>query len=250
MPASAGPAWRIEPLGDRCLMVEFGARVDPVINQTVHAFADHLIAQALPGVTDVVPAFTTVAIHYQPQAWVDESGLQAPHERLQAVLAAALAQGHLGAARASREVEIPVCYGGELGPDLEEVADACAMSPESVIARHVASLHAVYMLGFAPGFPYMGGLDPSLSRPRRATPRVRIPAGTVAIAREQSAIYTFETPGGWNLIGCTPLALFTPQASPPTLLQPGDRIRFVPISREVFDAARRAESGHSVEGTR
>ncbi len=106
---------------------------------------------------------------------------------------------------------------------------------------HGASDHMVYMLGFAPGFPYMGGLDARLAMPRRSTPRVRIPAGTVAIAREQSAVYTLETPGGWNLIGRTPLALFTPHASPPTLLRPGDHVRFVPISQAQFDAWREDE---------
>lgn len=234
--------WRIEPLGDRCLMVEFGQRVDPRINAAVHAFADHLIAHPIAGVTDVVPAFTTVALHYRPDALDDDGSTDAPHRRLQRRLEALLARGIEGADQASRLVEIPVCYGGDLGPDLDEVAAACAMSAGEVIERHAASPHVVYMLGFAPGFPYMGGLDPRLAMPRRSTPRVRIPPGTVAIAREQSAVYTFETPGGWNLIGCTPLALFTPQADPPTLLRPGDRIRFVPITREAFEAARAGAS--------
>ena len=111
------------------------------------------------------------------------------------------------------------------------------MTPEEVIEAHVASAHEVFMLGFSPGFPYIGGLDPRLSLPRRSTPRTHIPAGTVAIARDQTAIYTFETPGGWNLIGRTPLRLFDPLADPPCRLQPGDRIRFVPISPSEFDAA-------------
>ena len=241
MPESTASEWRIDALGDRCLMVEFGQRVDPRINEAVHAFADHLIDQPIAGVTDVVPAFTTVAVHYRPDSIDPDGSADPPHRRLQRRLAALLAQGIEQVSRASRLVEIPVCYGADLGPDLDEVASACAMSAQEVIARHAASPHVVYMLGFAPGFPYMGGLDPRLAMPRRATPRVRIPQGSVAIAREQSAVYTFETPGGWNLIGCTPLALFTPQADPPTLLRPGDRIRFVPITREAFDAARAAE---------
>ena len=232
------PGWRIDALGDRCLMIEFGQRVDPRINAAVHAFADHLIEHPIAGVTDIVPAFTTVAVHYRPEAIEPDASIDPPHRRLHRRLAALLAQGVERAARQTRVVEIPVCYGGDLGPDLEEVANACALSPDEVIARHAASPHVVYMLGFAPGFPYMGGLDPRLAMPRRSTPRVRIPQGSVAIAREQSAVYTFETPGGWNLIGCTPLSLFTPQADPPTLLRPGDHIRFVPITREAFDAAR------------
>ena len=230
--------WRIDALGERCLMVEFGQRVDPRINAAVHAFADHLIDHPIAGVTDVVPAFTTVAVHYRPEGIDDDASGDLPHRRLQRRLAELLAHGIEGAARQTRLIEIPVCYGGDLGPDLDEVASTCGMPAGEVIERHAASPHVVYMLGFAPGFPYMGGLDPRLAMPRRSTPRVRIAPGSVAIAREQSAVYTFETPGGWNLIGCTPLALFTPQADPPTLLRPGDRIRFVPISREAFDAAR------------
>ena len=233
--------WRIDALGERCLMVEFGQRVDPRINAAVHAFADHLIDHPIAGVTDVVPAFTTVAVHYRPEGIDDDASGDLPHRRLQRRLAELLAHGIEGAARQTRLVEIPVCYGGDLGPDLDEVASTCGMPAHEVIERHAASPHVVYMLGFAPGFPYMGGLDPRLAMPRRSTPRVRIPPGSVAIAREQSAVYTFETPGGWNLIGCTPLALFTPQADPPTLLRPGDRIRFVPISREAFEAARAGE---------
>lgn len=232
------PTWRIEPLGDRCLMLEAGQRVDPRINQAVHALARHLLDHPIEGVTDIVPAFTTVAVHYRPEAFAPnpagESAYRSLHRRLEVILAAGVASRHAEV----REVEIPVCYGGKWGPDLDEVATTCGLTPEQVIERHAASPHVVYMLGFAPGFPYMGGLDPSLAMPRRATPRVRIPPGSVAIAREQSAIYTLETPGGWNLIGCTPLALFTPQADPPTLLSPGDRIRFVPITVAAFEAAR------------
>ncbi|MBP8310364.1 MAG: 5-oxoprolinase subunit PxpB [Burkholderiaceae bacterium] len=238
MPDPDPAGWRIDALGERCLMVEFGQRVDPRINAAVHAFADHLIDHPIAGVTDVVPAFTTVAVHYRPEAIDGDASGDPPHRRLHRRLAELLARGIEGAVRQTRLVDIPVCYGGDLGPDLDEVASTCGMPAGEVIARHAASPHVVYMLGFAPGFPYMGGLDPRLAMPRRSTPRVRIPPGSVAIAREQSAVYTFETPGGWNLIGCTPLALFTPQADPPTLLRPGDRIRFVPISREAFDAAR------------
>ena len=129
-----------------------------------------------------------------------------------------------------RVVEVPVCYGGDFGPDLAEVAVACDLTPDDVIARHAPSPHVVHMLGFAPGFPYMGGLDARLTVPRRATPRTAVPAGSVAIARDQSAIYPFEAPGGWNLIGRTPLRLFRPTTQPPCLLEPGDEVRFVPIS--------------------
>jgi len=235
MEHGTGGNWRIDPVGDRCLMIEFGQRVDPQINQTVHAMADYLLEHPLPGVTDVVPAFTTVAVHYRPELIAaGDSTDTIPYRRLERAIEAILTRGVASTGRAARTVEIPVCYGGEFGPDLDEVATACGLTPGQVVELHGASDHMVYMLGFAPGFPYMGGLDPRLAMPRRSTPRVKIPAGTVAIAREQSAVYTLETPGGWNLIGRTPIELFTPHASSPTLLRPGDHVRFVPISQEQF----------------
>lgn len=238
----AQQGWKIDAVGDRCLMVELGRRVDPEINAAVRALADRLLDAAIEGVTDVVPAFTTVAVHYRPEAFAGAAGAGAdddiPHRRLARRIEAILAAGIAGARHDARTVEIPVCYGGEFGPDLDEVAAACGLTPQQVIELHAASPHLVYMLGFAPGFPYIGGLDARLAMPRRSTPRVRVPPGSVAIAREQSAIYTLETPGGWNLIGRTPIELFRPHSSPPSLLRPGDRVRFVPIDRERFDAIR------------
>jgi inhibitor of KinA len=231
--------WRIEAVGDRCLMVVFGQHVDPAINARVHALADHLIDHPVAGVIDVVPAFTTVAVHYRPEQVAGISASLSPHAALQDSITAILTRGVTANRTQARTVDIPVCYDEEFGPDLQEVALACGFSTDEVIRRHGASDHVVYMLGFAPGFPYMGGLDPSLAMPRRSTPRVKIPAGTVAIAREQSSVYTLETPGGWNLIGRTPLRLFRPRNDPPTLLRPGDRVRFVPISRERFDELER-----------
>lgn len=210
-------------------MVRFGDHVEAAVNEAVHAYAANLLRQPPEGLLDVVPAFTTVAVHYRPGT--DARALVSHLLRL-------LEAGRADAALAVRQVEIPVCYGGEAGPDLDEVAAACGMSAAEVIERHAASAHWVCMLGFAPGFPYMAGLDPRLQMPRRATPRVRIAPGTVAIARDQSCVYTLETPGGWNLIGRTPVALFTPLEASPTLLRPGDRVRFVPIAAEAYATAR------------
>jgi inhibitor of KinA len=221
-------------MGDRCLIVEFGQRVDPEINRTARSVADHLLAHPIEGVVDIVPAFTSVAVHYRPEAFSDSSTHDPPYQRLRRQIEAILAQGVVRQSDVARLVEVPVCYGGDFGPDLAGVAAACGLTPEQVIELHGASPHVVYMLGFAPGFPYLGGLDPRLAMPRRTTPRTKVPAGTVAIAREQTAIYSLETPGGWNLIGRTPLKLFTPQANPPCLLQLGDRVRFVPIPLEHF----------------
>lgn len=223
--------WRIAPLGDRCLVVEFGKRVDPEIGRTARSFAAQLLANPLDGVLDIVPAFTSVAVHYRPDAF---AGPELPHAHLRRELEAMLARGVAAQSVASRVVEVPVCYGAEFGPDLDEVAAACGLTPDDVIRLHGASPHVVYMLGFAPGFPYVGGLDERLAVPRRSTPRTAIPAGSVAIARDQSVIYPLETPGGWNVIGRTPLRLFDAAAEPPCLLQPGDEVRFVPLSLEQF----------------
>ena len=232
MSSNADAAWRIEPMGDRCLIIEFGRHVDPEINRTARSVALDLLAHPIEGVVDIVPAFTTVAVHYRPEAVAD--GL--PYQKMCQSIESILGGSTVRERAMTRVVEVPVCYGGAFGEDLPAVAAACKLAPEQVIELHVASPHVVYMLGFAPGFPYIGGLDPRLAVPRRATPRARIPAGTVAIAREQTAIYSLETPGGWNMIGRTPLKLFDPAADPPCLLQAGDEVRFVPLSEEQYRA--------------
>jgi inhibitor of KinA len=225
-----------QPMGDRCLIVEFESRVDPAINARVRSVAQHLISHPIEGVVDIVPAFTTVAVHYRPEAVPDGLPSESPYRRLCRAIERGLARGVTPTDASARTVEVPVCYGGAFGPDLDEVADQCKLTPQRVIELHAGSPHQVYMLGFAPGFPYLGGLDPRLEMPRRATPRTKVPAGSVAIAREQSAIYSIETPGGWNILGRTPLKLFTPETDPPCLLQPGDNVRFVPVTVEQFNA--------------
>ena len=231
-----------QPMGDRCLIIEFESRVDPEINARVRSVARHLLTHPIEGVVDIVPAFTTVAVHYRPEAVRDGPPSESPYRRLCRSIERILAQGIARPDAGARVVEVPVCYGGELGPDLDEVAVQCRMTPQQVIALHAASPHQVYMLGFAPGFPYLGGLDSRLETPRRSTPRTKVPAGSVAIAREQSAIYSIETPGGWNILGRTPLKLFTPETVPPCLLQPGDNVRFVPISAEQFNAMQQSRA--------
>jgi inhibitor of KinA len=231
--AAAQAAWRIVPLGDCCLVVEFEQKVDAEINRKARTLANLLLARPPQGVVDVVPAFCTVALFYRPEQFAAEPS---PFQQLRLAIEAMLEAGVESAQGQERVVRVPVCYGGEHGPDLEEVAAACGMTPDEVVRIHIASEHVVFMLGFSPGFPYIGGLDPRLSLPRRATPRTSIPAGTVAIAREQSVIYSFETPGGWNLIGRTPMKLFDPFAEPPCRLQAGDRIRFFPIPPDEFDS--------------
>jgi inhibitor of KinA len=231
--------WRIEPLGDRCVVVEFEQKVDAAVNRQARSLAHALTLQPPPGVLDVAPAFCSVAVFYRPEAYAPQPS---PFQQLKARIAALLAAGIADDEVPARAVRIPVCYGGEHGPDLAEVARACGMTTDEVISAHVASDHVVFMLGFSPGFPYIGGLDPALSVPRRATPRTRIPAGTVAIARDQTAIYSLETPGGWNLIGRTPLRLFDPKGEPPCRLQPGDRIQLAAIPSGDFESEAKAST--------
>ena len=216
---------RFLPCGDRAVTVEWGSTIDENINRQVHAFARKVEALSHPAITEVVPTYRSATVHYRPEVF--------SYEELNQLLAP-LAQGSAEEAEELPVVEIPVCYGGEYGPDLEEVAQHCSLTPEEVIARHTAPTYRIYMLGFTPGFPYLGGMDPSIAAPRRKEPRIQIPAGSVGIAGEQTGVYPIVSPGGWQLIGRTPLRLFDPQREQPILLSAGAGIRFVPIDEETF----------------
>lgn len=237
-PARAQPSCPdVEPLGDTALLLRFGDRIDAATNARVHAAAATLRAAALPGLVDVVPAYASLTLHYRPGAWRD--GTVAPWRRFADAVRDALAATSIVPARPLREVDIPVCYGGEHGPDLDALAVALGLATEDVVARHSGGDYRVAMLGFAPGFPYLLGLDASLHAPRLARPRTRVPRGSVAIGGAQTGIYPSELPGGWQLIGRTPLVLFDPQREPVCVLAPGDFVRFRAITRAEFDAIER-----------
>ncbi len=216
---------RFLPCGDQAVTVEWGNTIDEYINRQVHAFARKVEALSHPAITEVVPTYRSATVHYRPEVL--------SYEELKHLLAP-LAQGSAEEAEELPVVEIPVCYGGEYGPDLLEVAQHCSLTSEEVIARHTAPTYRIYMLGFTPGFPYLGGMDPSIAAPRRREPRIHIPAGSVGIAGEQTGVYPIVSPGGWQLIGRTPLRLFDPQKEQPMLLSAGAGIRFVPIDEEAF----------------
>ncbi len=216
---------RFLPCGDQAVTVEWGSTIDEHINRQVHAFARKVEELSHPAITEVVPTYRSATVHYRPEVF--------SYEELKHLLAP-LAQGSAEEAEEFPVVEIPVCYGGEYGPDLLEVAQHCSLTPEEVIARHTAPTYRIYMLGFTPGFPYLGGMDPSIAAPRRKEPRIQIPAGSVGIAGEQTGVYPIVSPGGWQLIGRTPLRLFDPQREQPILLSAGAGIRFVPIDEETF----------------
>jgi KipI family sensor histidine kinase inhibitor len=235
MPAfSRDSTLRVEALGDRALLAILGKGIDPGVNDEVHRLASLIRERELPGVHDLVPAYATVAVHYDPAAWSGDK--VPPHEALKNEILRLWEGAGTSSFPPARQVDIPVCYGGAFGPDLAEVAGLCALSEEEVIARHAAAAYRVYMIGFSPGFAYLGGLDPTIATPRRATPRLKVPAGSVGIAGMQTGIYPVTTPGGWQIIGRTPKPLFLPTQENPCLLYPGDRLRFVPIDEAAFQA--------------
>lgn len=226
------PRPTLEPLGDDALLLRWGDRVDAATNRHVLGCAARLRAEPPSWLRDVVPAYASLALH------VDTGSIAAAGGTPLAVVASWLStrlddDDGENAAAAGVVVEIPVCYGGEFGPDLDDVAAACGLTRDEVIARHTRPDYPVAMLGFSPGFPYLLGLDPTLATPRLATPRARVPEGSVGIGGAQTGIYPDAGPGGWRLIGRTPRRLFDPARATPSLLLPGDRVRFVAI-----DAAR------------
>jgi inhibitor of KinA len=236
-PSSARPHWRILPQGDRCIVVSFGDRIDADLGRTCLAAARKLRDAHWAGVTDVVPSFAAVAVHYRPDGLGDGPTCASLTDRINALLAEGIPADAVG----GRDIDIPVCYGGDHGPDLANVAQAAGLSPDAVIALHSQRRSMVFMLGFAPGHAYLGVHDEPLNIPRRPSPRTAVPPGAVAVANRQTVIYPSRLPGGWNIIGATPLTLFDPAREPASLLQPGDSVRFVPISPEEFDRIRKGQ---------
>jgi inhibitor of KinA len=230
---AARPSPQLFPLGDAAVVVQFGESISPAIHLAIQAFNAHLTQQPFVGLRECVSAFTTLTVYYDP--WlVSEQGHYLPYERVCAVLQERLLEAPPAPAVTHHTVEVPVCYGGDLGPDVEVVARHTGLTSAEVVACHSAPEYLVHMIGFAPGFPYLGGLDERLATPRRAEPRPLVPAGAVGIAGAQTGIYSLPTPGGWQLIGRTPLRLFDPTAANPSLLHAGQRLRFVPIGAAEF----------------
>lgn len=225
------PTFTLRHLGDHCLSLDFGDTILAKTGLICLAAAEKIRHACLPGVTDVVPSYTSVAVHYHAEPLTGLPNFQTLSEDLAALIKSGLAP----AAHAQRTIDIPVCYGGEHGPDLSDVAKITGLTEQQVIAMHCAPGSMVFMLGFAPGHPYIGIHDPLFALPRRDVPRTVVPAGSVAIANRQSTIYPTRLPGGWHILGATPLKLFDLARPQPTLLLPGDQIRFIPISPKEFD---------------
>ena len=217
---------KIYTAGDSSVLIEFGQEISPEINAQITALVRLIKAQHIEGVTDMIPAFVSLLINYDPRV-VSYAGLRARLEKL-------LKLEISGETSESRIFEIPVCYGGEYGPDLQNIADHAGLTPDEVIKIHSAKDYLIYMLGFLPGFSYLGGLDDRIHTPRLANPRIRIPAGSVGIGGSQTGIYPLDSPGGWQLLGMTPVKTYDPEREVPILFEAGDYIRFVPVSEEEY----------------
>lgn len=221
----------IRDAGDSALLVELEERIDEAVNARALAIAAAIRDAKLRGIRDVVPTYRSVAVYFDP--------LVAPPDEIRGVIEAACRVPVRE--RQGRHVDVPVAYGGECGPDLAEVAAFAGLDEQAVVARHAERTYRVFMLGFLPGFPYMGLVDAAIAAPRKTTPRVRVAAGSVGIAGRQTGIYPRESPGGWQIIGRTPLSLFDPRRVPPALLAPGDTVRFQPEPSAARAAATRGD---------
>jgi inhibitor of KinA len=216
--------FRIQPVGDSALVVELGDAIDPDLNRRVHSLAAAISRAALPGMLETIPAYRSLLVRYDPATVGFVEFARQITELGRTVNMDASTPGDL--------IEVPVVYGGAHGPDLAWVAEQSRLTSEEVVRRHSQVEYRVYMMGFTPGFPYMGKLDPALDVPRLANPRQRVPGGSVGIAQSQTGIYPFDSPGGWRIIGWTALRLFDPARQEPFRFAPGDRVRFVPVAAE------------------
>ena len=208
----------ITPLGDSALLVQLADEIDLEINRRIHVLDGLICAAPMNGIVECVPAYGTLLIHYDP--------LSLSYAQLSEWVNSKLDQLGSNAARRPRRMEVPVRYGGASGPDLEWVAEYHHLSVTDVVHLHADQTYTIFMMGFTPGFPYMGKLPASLVTPRLDSPRTLVRAGSVAIAGEQTGIYPIDSPGGWRLIGWTPLHLFDPSSPAPFLFAPGDEVRF------------------------
>nr|WP_318280834.1 5-oxoprolinase subunit PxpB [Paenibacillus bovis] len=229
---------RIYPLSETAIVVDFGTTVDEETHKKVHALCTYLQNNKLNIIKEFVPAYTTVTIYYDCYMafqQISSYNVTSGYEVMKAILKEFLTNMKETVDEKKKVIEIPVCYGGSFGPDLEIVAKHHHLTPEQVIHIHSKPKYLVHMIGFAPGFPYLGGLNEEIATPRRQSPRVKIPAGSVGIAGNQTGVYPIESPGGWQIIGRTPVKLFDPHKTPPTLLQTGNYITFKPISRKEYE---------------
>ncbi len=219
---------RILPTGERALTVEFGNEIDEHINARLMGFVKHLSSKKIKGIEEMVPSFRAVMIHYNP--------VNLSYSQMVDLINETLKEDFSEVSGKKTVVRIPVCYGGEYGPDLDFVAEHAGMSKEEVIKIHSSKPYLIYMLGFMPGFPYLGGLDERIHTPRLSSPRLKLEAGSVGIAAGQTGLYPMESPGGWQIIGLTPVKCYNPDKAKAIPYEAGDYIQFYPITKEEYVA--------------
>ena len=224
----------IFPLGDTALNIDFGNVIDKDINNYVLDLFHHLKSKNIPGVLDLVPAYSSLGIHYNVPVIRQLVVGKTAFEFLKQAIEEELVPDYLEQKRQQRKIGIPVCYSGSYAPDIEAIAIEKDISVEKLIQFHKDQLYSIYMIGFLPGFPYMGEVNDAIAVPRKTEPRPKVPAGSVGIAGKQTGIYPIDSPGGWQIIGRTPLKIFDKEKSDPVLLQPGDEIQFYSITEDEF----------------
>ncbi|HDR4518217.1 5-oxoprolinase subunit PxpB [Bacillus cereus] len=226
---------KFSALGDQAIIVTFGEEIGMDVYEKVQRLFQALQQHPFTGMIECVPSFTSLAIYYNLyEVWKGNNRKIRPYDYVCQYIARMLDTYKEELKRDVKHISIPVCYGGEYGPDLEEVAHYHGLQVEDVIRIHSETTYFVYMLGFTPGFPYLGGLSEELETPRKEIPRLQISPGSVGIGGNQTGIYPLETPGGWNIIGRTPISLFNPEEETPTFIQSGMYLRFIPITKEEY----------------
>jgi inhibitor of KinA len=223
--------FEIEPLGDSAVLLRFGEDISRETNELVQRAANALEANPFKGMQELIPAFSTLAVEYSPS----ETGGDYPYEAAAASIREILQKAGTLHNSTSKIVRIPVCYEPPYALDLEELAMHTGLTVEKVISLHTAADYYVYFLGFAPGFPFLGGMREEIAMPRKSSPREKIPAGSVGIAGGQTGVYPIETPGGWQIIGRTPATFFSPEKENPVLVHPGDTVQFYQITIEEYN---------------
>ncbi len=226
--------YSITPLGDSAIIIEWEQQIDPAVNAQVMQAYHRLLALSLPYITDLVPAYASLSVLYDP-LFIRRQVKRPARTWITAEVTKALQQSTAIATEPARTLEIPVCYHPSLGLDITEMARQKDISVQEIIALHTSQTYTVYMLGFLPGFPYLGKVDARLATPRLKQPRTQVPAGSVGIAGEQTGIYPMACPGGWNLIGQTPLRMFDPAQKEPSYCRPGDQVQFKAITLDTFN---------------
>ncbi len=228
------PSYRTTPASDHSLLISFGEEISREHHQQVRVLTQRLLKQPPGAIVNIHPAYSSVLITFDP--------LRTTFQEIESSIRNLLNNAMTEPAPPPRRIDIPVCYGEAFGPDLAEVAAIHELSPEEAILIHASGKYTVAFIGFTPGFGYLGGMSPRIATPRLPTPRTRVPAGSVAIGGEQTGVYPLAAPGGWRIIGRTPIRIFAPEKRTPALLALGDEVRFQRISREEFDRLQRQQS--------